>query len=467
MEVEGQITLDEWMQWKEDIRRKLKETAGNFVYIGCRLRQIRDSGMLDGASDIFEFAQREYGLSKSTTSRFIAVNERFADPYNPLLIKEEFENIGSSKLSEMLTLPDSECALITEKTTVKEIRDLKAFDKEAEKLENVEESTISAVATSQQTTENEPSLEQPAVDYTPLQKCIIAYFSEKQIMLDKTLEQIREEKWKDAFETVNPSSYASCQKGLCFLFMYTWSRGVAYKLMTEPAPINMSWEDFLKDIAEIYGQQSWEEFYRKKEEPEGQLEKPEVLQEKPEEQGEAEQQLPGQMEIKDTDMNMEEYQTPHPEGITSICYSCTEYETCNVKTGTCTKCDQYKSRKEANKTDEQRYAEEQARIDRETKKKLQGKADAEKMEHLPSESRITHDLKIGKTFFEDVVNGRKKFELRKNDRNFREGDGITLHEMDNGQPTGKTAEVEITYMLQDYTGLEEGYCILGIELVEK
>lgn len=32
----------------------------------------------------------------------------------------------------------------------------------------------------------------------------------------------------------------------------------------------------------------------------------------------------------------DDYETPHPEGITSICYSCTEYETCNVKTGTCT-----------------------------------------------------------------------------------------------------------------------------------
>ena len=40
----------------------------------------------------------------------------------------------------------------------------------------------------------------------------------------------------------------------------------------------------------------------------------------------------------------DEYETPHPEGITSICYSCTEYETCNVKTGTCTSCDQYKNR---------------------------------------------------------------------------------------------------------------------------
>lgn len=328
MEVEGQITLDEWMQWKEDIRRKLKETAGNFVYIGCRLRQIRDSGMLDGAADIFEFAQREYGLSKSTTSRFIAVNERFADPYNPLLIKEEFENIGSSKLSEMLTLPDSECELITEKTTVKEIRDLKAFNKEAEKLENVEESTGSAVATSQQTTENEPGPEQPAVDYTPLQKCIIEYFREKQVMLNKALGQIREQKWKEAYETVNPGGYASCNKGLCFLFMYDFNRGISYKLMTERAPVNMSWEDFLMDVAEIYGEQTWEEFYGKPEKKEPEMEEtektkeppkqqtihsvepsvpePDPIPEEPEMQGEApeepEQQLPGQMEVINTDM---------------------------------------------------------------------------------------------------------------------------------------------------------------------
>lgn len=359
-ELEGQITLDEWMRWKEDIRRKLKETAGNFVYIGCRLRQIRDSGMLDGAADIFEFAQREYGLSKSTTSRFIAVNERFADPYNPLLIKEEFENIGSSKLSEMLTLPDSECALITEKTTVKEIRDLKAFNKEAETLENVEESTGAAVATSQQL-DDEPE-EKPA-DYTALQKCIIEYFQDKQTMLDKALEQIRGQRWKEAFETVNPSGYASCKKGLCFLFMYEYSRGVAYKLMTEPAPVNMSWEDYLKDIEEIYGQQSWEKFYGKtkaeepeKKEKQTQPEEPQKPEQKtihsvepsipepdpiPEEEPEStpkentpeepEQQLPGQMEVVNTDMDMEEVKEKYEDQVDILVkleeleqYVCTE-----------------------------------------------------------------------------------------------------------------------------------------------
>ena len=119
MEEYRQITLDEWTQWKEDIRRKLAETAGNFVHIGYRLKQIRDSGMYGGAADIFEFAEKEYGLGKSTVSRFIAINEKYSEGGNSLSLKEEFRNFSSSKLSEMLTLPDSEVALITEKTTGK------------------------------------------------------------------------------------------------------------------------------------------------------------------------------------------------------------------------------------------------------------------------------------------------------------------------------------------------------------
>lgn len=114
MEAYEQITLDQWLQWKEDIRRKLDETAGNFVHIGYRLKQIRDSGMYDGAADVFEFAAREFGLGKSTVSRFIAINEKYSEGGNSLELKEEFRGFSSSKLSEMLTLPDSEIQLITE-----------------------------------------------------------------------------------------------------------------------------------------------------------------------------------------------------------------------------------------------------------------------------------------------------------------------------------------------------------------
>lgn len=163
-----------------------------------------------------------------------------------------------------------------------------------------------------------------------------------------------------------------------------------------------------------------------------------------------------------------DYETPHPEGITSLCYSCTEYETCNVKTGTCTKCDQYKNRAEANKTAEQKYNEEQDAIDRETKKKLREMAEEEKMETLPSETgdgRKIHQIRLASMYFDDVISGKKSFELRKNDRGYKEGDFLEMMELKDGKNTGRTVRVLVTYLLENYTGLEDGYCIMGTKLV--
>lgn len=84
---------------------------------------------------------------------------------------------------------------------------------------------------------------------------------------------------------------------------------------------------------------------------------------------------------------MEQYETPHPVGITSLCYNCKRYLECNVRTSTCTSCDRYINKTEAEKTEEQRYSEEQDRIDRETKRKLQELHDEKKMEVLPSEKK--------------------------------------------------------------------------------
>ena len=166
-----------------------------------------------------------------------------------------------------------------------------------------------------------------------------------------------------------------------------------------------------------------------------------------------------------------DYETPHPEGITSICYSCTEYETCNVKTGTCTKCDQYKNRAEAYKTDEQRYSEEQDRIDRETAKKLREQADEERMNNIPSASgesgQKVHQIRLGASFFEDACSNDKSFELRKNDRGYKKGDILELMEFADGRNTGRMVRKLVTYILEDYTGLEEGFCIMATSLVDK
>ena len=165
------------------------------------------------------------------------------------------------------------------------------------------------------------------------------------------------------------------------------------------------------------------------------------------------------------------YQTPHPEGITSLCYSCTEYECCNVKTGTCTKCDQYENRAEAHKTDEQRYSDEQDRIDRETAKKLREQADEERMNNIPSASgengQKVHQIRLGASFFEDACSNRKSFELRKNDRGYKEGDILELMEFADGRNTGRMVRKLVTYILEDYTGLEDGFCIMATSLVNK
>ncbi|MBE5886740.1 MAG: hypothetical protein E7284_10100 [Lachnospiraceae bacterium] len=284
--MEHQITLDEWLQWKEDIRRKLAETAGNFVHIGYRLKQIRDSGMFDGASDIFEFAQKEYGLAKSTVSRFIAINEKFSEGGNSLELKEEFRAIGSSKLAEMLTLSDSECLMITEKTTVKDIRELKQFSRQ-QVPEGLEET-----------------------NYTPLQKCIIELFNrkEKREILNKVLDLLMNAEsgdiLKDVVELINPSGYATCKKGIIFLFLYDMQTGIKYKSMVEPNPVNMEWLDFLIEITKIYGEfympaaDTWANFYGEPA-PDPELKKgPEKTEEMPKNQDVATSQQTAKKEVK-------------------------------------------------------------------------------------------------------------------------------------------------------------------------
>lgn len=163
----------------------------------------------------------------------------------------------------------------------------------------------------------------------------------------------------------------------------------------------------------------------------------------------------------------DDYETPHPESITSLCYSCQKFKDCNVKTGTCEKCDQYVNKAEAEKTEEQRYSEEQDKIDRETKRKLREQAEAEKMGKLPSErgaEHKRHEVKIAASYYDDVASGKKRFELRKNDRGYKEGDSLKMLEFKDGKHTGRTIDADIIYMLEEYTGLQEGYCILGIDV---
>lgn len=74
-----------------------------------------------------------------------------------------------------------------------------------------------------------------------------------------------------------------------------------------------------------------------------------------------------------------------------------------------------------------------------------------------------HELKIGSKYFEAVKDGRKKFEIRNNNRNYQEGDVLILREYDPFTQlfSGEAIKVEVTYMT-DYAQ-QDDYVVLGIE----
>ncbi len=132
-----QITIDEYLSMKAEIAENLKTTADNMFRIGYMLRVIagNESFRQDGYGSITEFARKEYGLSPTSTSRFIDINEKFCDPDNPQLMQERYKGMGAAKLQEMLYLTDEQLEEVTADMTVKEIRQLRHETKEASALD--------------------------------------------------------------------------------------------------------------------------------------------------------------------------------------------------------------------------------------------------------------------------------------------------------------------------------------------
>jgi ParB-like chromosome segregation protein Spo0J len=158
----------------------------------------------------------------------------------------------------------------------------------------------------------------------------------------------------------------------------------------------------------------------------------------------------------------DEWEDAHPESITSLCYSCKRYSDCNVKTGTCQSCDQYINKAEAEKTEEERYSEEQDAIDRETAKKLREKADEEKMQQLPSDGNKNKCIRMSQSAFEEIEAG-KPYIITKDD-SFRKGQEVTLIAFKEGKATGQQCKKTIICVDTSITSsaLEDGYCILGL-----
>ena len=81
--------------------------------------------------------------------------------------------------------------------------------------------------------------------------------------------------------------------------------------------------------------------------------------------------------------------------------------------------------------------------------------------------RDVHELKTWPLYFEAVNEGRKTFEVRKDDRPFKTGDFLFLkewHEMREAY-TNKVCMVKVLYVMRDNDFVLPGHVVMGIELI--
>ena len=127
-----QMTLDDWMSLKKEIKEEFIKASTSFVRIGYLLRKAEDSEGYknDGYDSLTEWARDELGLTATYVSRFKAINAKYSEGGYSDRLLPEFVGYGSAKLGEMLALPDEDMQMLTPEMKRSDIRALKEFNRD-------------------------------------------------------------------------------------------------------------------------------------------------------------------------------------------------------------------------------------------------------------------------------------------------------------------------------------------------
>lgn len=250
-----QLTLDDYIQGKTEIKENLTGIVKSFVKIGWQLTRINASKAytLDGYNSITEFAKAEYDMNPDGVSRFMNVYERYSVPGDTPELQEQYKDFKFAQLSEMLQLTEEDQLMITPDTKRADIREIKKFNKENEH-------------------NPEQLLNWKNGQENKIFDAIYEFFKSSRELLNTLFgsDAYRAGSLEQMVEIVNPSGSRSYRKGTVFLMMYGSEKGIMIKQIPQGTE-NMPWSEFFNIVQDLFGEKAagdrtWEAYF----EPESQ-----------------------------------------------------------------------------------------------------------------------------------------------------------------------------------------------------
>lgn len=233
-----QLTLDDYIQCKTEIKENLCGIVKSFVRIGWQLTRINKSEAykLDGYNSITEFAKAEYDMNPDGVSRFMNVYERYSVPGDTPELKERYRDFKFAQLSEMLQLPEEDQAMIQPDTKRADIRELKKFNKDNENNPDA----LLNWQTGQQDKVTETILE----FYRSQKETLNGLYSSEAYQTGNI---------RRMAEIINPSGSRSFKKGTVFLMMHGPDKGITVKQIPQGSR-NMTWEEFFSITQALFAE---------------------------------------------------------------------------------------------------------------------------------------------------------------------------------------------------------------------
>ena len=233
-----QLSMDDYIQSKNEIKQELGGIVKSFVRIGWQLTRINKSEAYkhDGYNTISEFAKAEYGMNASGVSRFMKVYEKYSVSGDTPELQEQYKDFEFNKLVEMLQLPEEDQQIFKPTDKREDIRELKDFNKENENNPMNLLDWKSA-----QSTEDK------------LRATIQEFFREKHSVLNTlySSEAYQTGNIKEMSQIINPGDSMSYRKGTVFLMFH--QEDITVKSFNGEMK-NISWEQFLTYVQEIFAE---------------------------------------------------------------------------------------------------------------------------------------------------------------------------------------------------------------------